>query len=119
MKRDMDLVRRIAFATEALPFDGELHELPGVAPDSFTEHVRWMREAGLIEAALRPMGAGAIVTRLTWAGCEFADAARSDTLWAKAKTSVIKPGTSFSFDLLKEWLKTEISKGFPTLGGLG
>ncbi len=51
-------------------------------------------------------------------GCDFLDAARSDTLWAKAKTSVIKPSASWTFDLLKEWLKAEISSGLPTLRGL-
>jgi len=59
-----------------------------------------------------------MVERLTWAGCEFADAVRSDTLWAKAKKEVIKPGISFTFDILKEWLKAEITQGFPTLRAL-
>ena len=47
------------------------------------------------------------------------DAARDDTLWRKAKESVIRPGASFTFDLVKDWLKAEISHGFPTLRGMG
>ena len=49
---------------------------------------------------------------------DLADAVRSDTPWAKAKSNVIKPTASFTFDVLKDWLKTEITQGLPTLGRL-
>jgi len=55
------------------------------------------------------------IVRLTWEGCDFADAVRSDTLWKKAKEMVIKPTASFTFGLLKDWLKSEIAQGLPTL----
>lgn len=57
----------------------------------------------------------AVVKRLTWDGCEFADAIASDTIWSRAKEKVIAPGLSFTFDLLKEWLKAEIKSGFTNL----
>jgi hypothetical protein len=122
MKRDMDIIRRIALETSALPLGKVLDSLEGVDSATFGIHVEWMKEAGLVVATtVENMSDGSItafVMRLTWNGCEFADAVRSDTLWAKAKKEVIKPGISFSFDLLKEWLKSEISQGFPTLRGL-
>ena len=123
MKRDMDLVRRIALATTELAPDTVLSALDGVDEHVFVMHVQWMVEAGLLHAALAGGGGAApakfaAVYRLTWAGCEFADAVRSDTLWAKAKSNVIKPTASFTFDVLRDWLKTEITQGLPTLGRL-
>jgi len=119
MKRDMDVVRQILQATEDLDHEGQLTKLSGVDQHTFVHHVILMKEAGLIEAQAMA-GSGSManfarVTRLTWAGHEFLDAARDDTLWQKAKTNVMRPGLSFTFDLVKEWLKTEISQGLPTL----
>ncbi|RDI11005.1 DUF2513 domain-containing protein [Comamonas sp. AG1104] len=121
MKRDMDLIRRIALAAEELPMDETLDGLDGVEQDVFSLHVIWMKEAGLVHAAINEYmdeSAVAFVFRLTWSGCEFADAVRSDTLWKKAKDNVMKPSMSFTFDVLKDWLKTEITQGLPTIRAL-
>lgn len=121
MKRDADVVRNILLATEAMPAGEYLAELPGVDAENFAFHVSILIEAGFVDGRVQTFlggGSHAVVLRLTWAGCDFLDAARSDTLWAKAKTSVIKPSASWTFDLLKEWLKAEISSGLPTLRGL-
>ncbi len=122
MKRDMDTVRKIILATAALPYSKTLDSLNGVSAEEFVTHAIWLQEAGLIEADAQA-GSGsyaqyAIVSRLTWDGCEFADAIQDDTLWTKAKDVVLKPGISFTFDTLKEWLKAEITHGLPTLRGL-
>lgn len=122
MKRDMDLIRRIALEVETMPSGSTLDSLDGVDEDVFALHAIWMNEAGLIKAIIEEDlhdGCFVDISRLTWAGCEFASAAHDDTVWKKAKESVIKPGASFTFDLLKSWLKTEIGQGFPTLRGLG
>lgn len=120
MERDMEIVRRIALETAKLPMGDSLQALAGVHPHVFAAHAQWMDEARLVHAALSPKDSKAhaqhaMVWRLTWQGCEFADSIRDETLWAKAKETVIKPGLSFSFDVLREWLKTEITQGFPTL----
>jgi Hypothetical protein (DUF2513) len=121
MKRDPDLIRQIALETEALkPFD-HLTGLEGVDRALFAAHVGLMLEAGLVEARVQQYLSGnadAVVLRLTWAGHDFVEAARSDTLWAKAKKSVIANGAAWTLDLLKEWLKSEVKQGFPTLGKL-
>ena len=124
MKRGMDLVRRIALATAEMKPDEVLTKLDGIEEREFVMHAQWMEEAGLLHAALAPKDSKqpanfAAVFRLTWAGCEFADAARDETLWGKAKTNVLKPGMSFTFDVLRDWLKTEIAQGLPTLRALG
>lgn len=122
MKRDMDLVRRIVLATADLPYGERLESLEGVEPEAFVMHALWMTEAGLIDAQVQA-GSGsfamyASIGRLTWQGCEFADAVADDRLWNKAKENVLKPGISFTFDVLKEWLKAEISQGLPALRAL-
>lgn len=126
MKRDMDLIRRIALEVADLKFGHVLINMEdeGVDAATFGIHAIWMQEAGLIKAAIAEYTASdepprVKISRLTWAGCEFVDAIRDDTLWQKAKVSVLKPGMSFTFDVLKEWLKTEISQGLPTIRTLG
>jgi len=124
MKRDMDLVRRIALEVADMDFGYVIASMEdeGIDAATFGMHVIWMKEAGLVVASVQEYQSGeppkVQVRRLTWAGCEFVDAIRDDTLWAKAKTSVLKPGMSFTFDVLKEWLKTEITQGLPTLRAL-
>jgi hypothetical protein len=122
MKRDMDIIRRIILETAELPYGETLESLEGIAEEAFITHVIWLREAGLIEAdAMAGSGSMvkyAIVSRLTWSGCEFADAIQDDTLWNKAKEVVLKPGLSFTFDTLKEWLKAEIKNGLPSIRSL-
>lgn len=119
MKRDMDIVRRIALETSSLAENTALTALDGIDKATFAAHVIWMEEAELITANIQEFVSGeppkVRVRRLTWAGCDFADAVRSDTLWNKAKEVVIKPAASFTFALLKEWLVQEIKQGFPTL----
>ncbi len=121
MKRDMDLVRRILLAVAEMPHHEELQSLDGVDDDDFAQHAEWLHEAGLVAAAIShtTRGTHALIFRLTWNGCDFVDAIRDDTLWKKAKDNVMKPSMSFTFDVLKEWLKTEITQGLPTIRALG
>ncbi len=119
MKRDMDLIRRIALETEALQARHSLTGLDGIDSDTFAIHVAWMKEAGLLMANITEYWSddppSAFVFRLTWAGCEFLDAARNETTWKKVGKEVTTSGRSITFDVLKELLKTEITQGFPSL----
>jgi len=123
MKRDMDLVRRIALETAELKHGFGLDKLSGVPPEVFLVHVEWMEEAGLIKTRItRYQDAtppSPVVLRLTWDGCEFADSVRDDNLWKKAKETVIKPTSSFTFGVMRDWLRQEILQGLPTLRGMG
>ena len=122
MKRDMDLIRRIALEAEDLPPRHALTAMDGVDADTFGVHVAWMKEAGLLVADITEFWSDdppkVHAHRLTWAGCEFLDAARSDTTWKKVKDRVLAPGMSFTFDVLKEALKAEIIQGFPATRAL-
>ncbi len=109
MKRDMDLARSILFAIEANENDPlgwiEL-DIPGRSPEEVGYHVMILAEAGLIEAQdLSTMsGFDCKPKRLTWHGHEFLDAARSDTLWERAKSKTLKETGGLSLDLLKATL---------------
>lgn len=118
MKRDMDLIRRIVLAVQALPLtrggrDTEaLSGLPGVDRAAFAAHAQLLEEAGLVRAQFRgderQLPADAIIYRLTWAGHEFADSIRDETLWEKAIEHVVKPSASWTFGVLLDYVKLEI-----------
>ena len=113
MKRDMDLVRKIVFALEE-------HE-HGHAPRSFRiegydeemvgYHVHLMMQAGLVKGAdtthLGSTSPSAIPIALKWEGHEFADAARSDTVWNKTKAVIKDKVGSVGIGLLVEVLKQQ------------
>lgn len=112
MKRNMDLIRLLLMRSE-----GDEAAQEACEKYSFEErgyHVQLMLDAGLVEGeTIRGADgefAGAAVSRLTWAGHDFLETMRDDTLWRKAKEHVLKPGASWSFDILKEWAKHEIKE---------
>ena len=109
MKRDMDLVRKLIFALE----DSNHGFAPHVEVEGYTEerigyHYYIMLQAGLIKGSdMTSMGCPspqAMPTSLTWAGHEFADAARSDTIWEKAKKTIKEKVGSASVGLVTEYL---------------
>lgn len=113
MKRDMDLIRKILSDVEATQTDGPLISLkdPHEAYQALL-----LKEAGLIEASIinGPFGKprGAIIQRLTWNGHEFLDASRDNKIWKMAMEYIIKPGVSWTFPILMEWLKSEAQRHF-------
>jgi hypothetical protein len=48
-----------------------------------------------------------MILRLTWQGHDFLDAARNDTIWSKAKEKFLKPGISWTFSIVFDFLKAE------------
>ncbi len=110
MKRDIDLVRDILIAMEANAH-GFFAQMPAIAGRSDEEigyHAHLMSQAGLITAAdatsLDGASPSAIPLSITWAGHDFIDAARDDTIWNKSRSGVLSSRLSFTFDLLKEVL---------------
>ncbi len=110
MKRDMTLVREILLCATAQESAGinTNPDVPGYTEDQIAHHVHLMWQAGLVEAVdiTTNGGAGpsAMLMSVTWAGHDFIDAARDDTIWNKTKSKVLSSGLSFTFDLLKEVL---------------
>ena len=114
MKRDLNLVREILFRCEAIPAGEapETKDLAGLAADHATlaAHIGIMADAGLLAVvdASSHDGEDYVIVKITWAGHEFLQSVRDDTVWKKAKDHVLKPGASWTFDILKEWLKFEV-----------
>jgi hypothetical protein len=116
MKRDMDLIRLILRKVEASENPYGLEKMPqidGYSLPQISYHTKLLCDAGLIEAhPIDEMGVeftDFMDMNLTWAGQEFLDATKDDSLWKKAKETIIKPGASFTFDLLLSWLKAQVA----------
>jgi hypothetical protein len=105
MKRDMDLVREILLKIEEFPFDGRFHDVTvdGHTAGEINYHVLLLHEAGFIEALDLSSLSGICwkPTRLTYSGHEFLDAARSDTVWQKAKAWTLKSTGTLTLEGLK------------------
>jgi len=109
MRRDMDLVREILlFVEENIP-DGEqvAVEISGRSAAEVNYHIKLLHEAEFIEAIDTSSSDGDdwIVQRLTWKGHDFAEAARSNVLWAKAKQLIVEKGSALTVDAIFAALK--------------
>lgn len=110
MKRDMNLVRRLVLEIEDSPSGFAPKDLiiDGHTKEEIGYHLYIMLEAGLIRGAdVTVIGANspqAIATSLTWAGHEFADAARDEDLWAKAMKLTKEKVGGVTIDLLMKLL---------------
>jgi hypothetical protein len=114
MKRDLDLVRSILQWMEAHPHGSVANQqimVQGHTDEEIGYHAHLMHQAGLIRAAeLKSMDSQsplAMPLSITWEGHDFLDAAKDESLWAKAKTKVIAPAGGVAFSLLLDWLKAE------------
>ena len=109
MKRDMELVRKILFAVEGKGFDDGLDlQIDGYSDQEISYHIMILDEAGLLKGIEQSATSDLcwFVERLTWAGHEFLDAARSETIWKSARRQVVDKLTSASFPVLEQLLST-------------
>jgi hypothetical protein len=111
MKRDLDLIRRILLATEEAPdFSLSCSDLASEDQPVATiaRHVRLVEEAGYLEANLLDLeGHGVLdgtISRLTWSGHEFLEAARDNTTWQKAKRAVADKAGGTPLEVIKALL---------------
>jgi hypothetical protein len=115
MKRDMDLIRRILLAVQDDQFAyGESIHFDDVGDVVCAHHVASIFDSGMGEGRLTKTDAHGIVAgsidRLTSVGHDFCDAIRQDTIWRKATEHIIKPGASYGFSILVEWVKLEVHR---------
>jgi len=112
MKRDMDLIRKIAFAVESMPspMDSESIQIDGFNAEQIAYHCELMHESGLLVAidtqTMHSDYASFNIQRLTSKGHDFVDAARSDSVWNKAKATIATTVGSVSLDMMIRYLKT-------------
>lgn len=113
MKRDLDLIRKILLWMEEQEhgFAQTKVALQGYTAEQIAFHVYLLGDGGLAKVsdttAIGNTSPTAIPLNLTWAGYEFIDAAKDETLWGKAKSVLIKPTGGVAFSVLLEWLKAE------------
>ena len=105
MKRDMELVRKILFALESSQRNAAFE---GYDENTVKYHEALVIEAGLAEGSTiksgmgnREVPAAVMLTKLTWAGHEFLDTVRNDTVWAKTKQTFASKGLDMTLDLVK------------------
>jgi hypothetical protein len=120
MKRDMDIVRHLLLWVES----DHSHQLPTEASrEMVAYHAQLLIDAGLAEGTVHygSRRGGRVpdafhIQRLTWAGHDFLDAARNDRVWHTAREKILKSGAAWTFDILKEILKSLAKQQLVHLG---
>lgn len=112
MKRDLDLVRKLLFLVESDEKVDKLCEEYGHSV--VAGHVAILLDAKLIVGSLfydRDQSRRNLdfdIVRLTWAGHEFLDNARNETVWNKVTATIKNAATTASFEVLVEMLKAGV-----------
>lgn len=115
MKRDLDLIRKMVLAIES----AESGWAPELSFEAYTPcqvgyHAYLLVDAGLAKGVDNSAHGGqapsAVITCLTWAGHEFAEAARDDIRWRRALAIAMEKGGAITFEVLKQLL-TILMKG--------
>lgn len=110
MKRNMELVRELLLRVEADEDFGALASK--YSQEEIVGHVEILLDAKLLEGKVYHDLSGdpgsAYIQRLTWAGHEFLDNARNDTVWNKVTATIKNAATTASFEVLVEMLKAGV-----------
>ena len=118
MKLDPDLIKKILTALEETETDdpraylANINKIEGYHEESLIYHIRQLIDADFIDGRMIDSIGGntsVLISRLSWKGHEFVENSRSDTLWSKAKTTVVSKAGGISIDLLSEVLRKLVS----------
>lgn len=119
MRRNLELLRKLVLAAEDAPTRvlATGIEIEGFTSEEVGYHSYLLVDAGLAEGTDIGTIHGFVpewrLSHLTWAGHDFADAARDDSRWAKATAVVKEKAGTVTFDVLKQVLASLIKS---TLG---
>jgi hypothetical protein len=112
MKRDMDVIRLLLLQLEG--DENAVEKLKAYDEPLIVYNAALLVDSGLVEGSVARGGdndpLGVAMNHMTWGGHDFLDAARDETLWKKAKETVMKPDASYTFENVEEYLKAEIRK---------
>lgn len=108
MKRDMDLIRRILLEAEQDDSDQGLSDflIPGYSADQIGYHVNLLKNAGLIEANIG-FDNGSVkvgsydINHMTFAGHDFLDDIRNDSVWVRVQEKLAKVGGDASLEVVR------------------
>ena len=128
MQRNMDLIRNLMLALEAMPMEmGDSVEVaPGYpqiaqvkgADAEIEYHLDLLRSAGFLHCTRGQPMIGVMIKGLTWTGHDFVDSVRSEDTWTKTKSVAHKAGgwtVSLLIDIAKSVIKAEVGKHLPGL----
>lgn len=107
MKRNMDLVREILLEIEKQYVSTAIYNLKveGYDTETIAYHCKILYEAGLIsdykaqyaDSTIYSFGVGS----LTWAGNDYLDKVRDNSIWKKTKDAITQKGLPLVFDTIK------------------
>lgn len=114
MKRDWDLIRCILLdVRDNADASGAYLDPPtpeGWGPQTVLAHIELLIEAAYLDGVVQRSNegiAGAVVSRLTWAGHDFVEAMADETTWKRALVFLREKSSAMAADvvfaLLKHW----------------
>ena len=103
MKRDMDLCRKILFAVEDCDerFCYDL-KLEGYKQEEVNYNAKLLFQCGFIDKVSEDLTGNLILGSLTWAGHDFLEKIREDTVWNHTKEVITKKGLPMVVDVIKQ-----------------
>ncbi len=108
MLRNMELIRRLLIAVEALPYPNEYISFKWADQDAqkVRYHVNLLHEGGLIQAYANPLSCFDewSQVRLTWEGHELLALLRDEPVWQQAQAAVQERSGGDNLVLLKNYL---------------
>jgi hypothetical protein len=120
MKRDMELIRKMVLKMDDSP-TGWAHDvnIEGYTPDEIGYHGYLLVDSGLaVGVDMTCSGSSGpeyVLSHLTSAGHDFADACRNETVWNKAKRIVSEKVGTVTLEVMKQLLISIIKQSI----GLG
>jgi len=106
MKRDMNLIRALLLEIEG---ENPKPDLSAYSEEQRVYHCALLIEAGLVHGSVLENQSGCpvgvVTMRLTWAGHEFLDAARNETIWKKAIERLKNVGGNVTLSVLEKLLE--------------
>jgi hypothetical protein len=116
MKRDMELIRKMILYIEDSPNGWAPSEIKidGYSAEEIGYHAYLLVDAGLATGAditnTQSSGPEYLITHLTSAGHDFADASRDEGIWKKARGIVKEKAGSVTIDIMKQILTWVVKK---------
>ena len=108
MKRDWDVIRKILLKVEDAPA-GEgvnLHDFAESERPEVSYNAELLYEVGFVTASIsnqvgKVEARDFTIYRMNWAGHDFLDAVRSDTIWKKTKKLISSKGGNMTYEVIK------------------
>jgi hypothetical protein len=110
----MELIRNLLFLIEEQETNSREINIPTeIDREQAVYHLKLMEQAGLTKNNIKYAGDKPfwIYSDLTWAGHDFLDSVKNDTIWTKVKEGIKSKGLELgqvSFGILIEYAKSEI-----------